>query len=82
MCRTKALPRNIAQMDFLTKQETLTYLNVSDEVFKEEWKPYLNIYDNGGKGPMFKKQQIKDFMEYRKAIQGRPFEDWRHKAKI
>lgn len=82
MCRTKAMPRNIAEMDYLTKQEALTYLNVSEEVFVAEWKPYLNIYDNGGRGTMYKKQQIKDFMEYRCQIKGQPFEAWRHKAKI
>ena len=79
MARTKALPRDIAKMDFLTKQEAVTYINVSDDVFKDEWQPYLNIYDNGGRGPMYKKQQIIDFFEYRCSIKGRSFEEWHHK---
>lgn len=76
MARTKRLERKLNEVRWLSKQEAITYIDISDDEFKEDWKPYLNLYDNGGKGPRYKKDQIDDFMEYRKIVEGRPFDEW------
>lgn len=76
MARTKRLERKLDEVRWLSKQEAITYIDISDDEFKEDWKPYLNMYDNGGKGPRFNKEQIDQFMEYRKVIDGKPFKEW------
>lgn len=78
MARTKQLKRELNQLEWLTKQEAMTWVNVSEEIFNAQWRPFLNMYDNGGKGPMFSKRQIDDFMAHRLAIKGNPFEYWHH----
>ena len=81
MAAKKILDRHLNELTWLTKQEAMTHVNVkSEKVFDEDWKPYLNMYDNGGKGLVFKKAQIDAFMEYRKAISGSPFEMWRPRS--
>ena len=79
MARTKRLERNLAQVDYITKQEAMTLLDVPDEVFKEEWQPFLNLYDVGCRSPRYSKAQMYAFVEYRCSIKGRPFEEWHHK---
>ena len=77
MARMKRLERKIDQLSWLTKQEAMTYVNSNtEEIFNVDWKPYLNIYDGGGKSYLFKKAQIDAFMEKRLAIKGKPFEEW------
>ena len=80
MARTKRLERNLAQVDYITKQEAMTLLDIPDEVFKADWQPYLNIYDVGARGPRYSKAQLNAFVEYRKQIEGLPFEQWKHKS--
>ena len=75
MASKKKLERKIDQMTWLTKQEAMTYVNRGETLFDDQWKPYLNQYDNGGE-MMFKKEQIDSFMEYRIAVEGRPFNTW------
>ena len=79
MARTKRLERDLAQVDYITKQEAMTLLDVPDEVFKEEWQPFLNLYDVGCRSPRYSKSQMYAFVEYRCSIKGRPFEEWNHK---
>lgn len=76
MASKKKLERKIDQMVWLTKQEAMTYVDKCESIFDDDWKPYLNQYDNGGT-LMFKKAQIDEFMEHRKAISGMPFSMWR-----
>ena len=76
MASIKKLERKIDQMVWLTEQEAMTYVDKCQSIFEEDWKPYLNQYDNGGT-LMFKKAQIDEFMEHRKAISGMPFSMWR-----
>ena len=77
MASKKIGERKIDQMSWLTKQEAMTYVNVSEEIFDTDWRPYLNRYDVGKRSPMYKKAQIDAFMESRLCIKGRPFEEWR-----
>ena len=79
MARTKRLPRILSQVDYITKQEAMTLLDVPDEVFKEDWQPFLNQYYVGSRSMRFSKAQIYAFVEYRCAIKGRSFEEWKHK---
>ena len=76
MASKKKLERKIDQMKWLTKQEAMTYVDKCEAIFDEDWKPYLNQYDNGG-GIVFKKEQIDAFMEHRLAISGMPFSMWK-----
>lgn len=80
MARAKRLERRLDEVRWLSKQEAITYIDISDDEFKTDWKPYLNQYDNGSKGARFKKDQIDEFMEHRKIITGKPFEEWQPKS--
>lgn len=75
MASKKKLERKIDQMVWLTKQEAMTYVDRCETLFDSQWKPYLNMYDNGGE-MMFKKSQIDEFMEHRKVLTGKPFTEW------
>ena len=77
MASKKRLERRISEMDFLTEQEVMTYVDVNQTIFEKEWMPYLNRYDNGKKKElMYDKAQVAAFFRFRKAIEGRPFEEW------
>lgn len=79
MASKKAVEIGIGEARWLDKAQAMAWVGVRTESkFDEEWKPYLNIYDNGGKGGRFDKQQLDAFMEHRKAIQGSPFTEWHH----
>ena len=76
MARTKRLEHKLDEVRWLSKQEAITYIDICDDEFKTDWRPYLNQYDNGSKGARFDKRQIDNFMEHRKIITGKPFEEW------
>lgn len=79
MASAKAAEIGIGEARWLDKAQAMAWVGVKTEAkFNEDWKPYLNIHDNGGKSGMFDKQQIDAFMEYRKAITGKPFTEWKH----
>ena len=80
MASRKAAEISIGEARWLSKAQAMAWVGVQTEAkFDDDWKPYLNLHDNGGKGGRYDKQQIDAFMEYRKAIQGKPFEEWHHK---
>jgi len=78
MASKKKLERKIEQMTWLTKQEAMTYVDKCESIFDQDWKPFLNQYDNGG-SIVYKKSQIDEFMEFRKVITGMPFTSWMHR---
>ena len=78
MASKKKLERKIEQMTWLTKQEAMTYVDKCESIFDQDWKPFLNQYDNGG-SILYKKSQIDEFMEFRKVITGMPFTAWMHR---
>jgi hypothetical protein len=80
MASRKAAEIGIGEARWLSKSQAMAWVGIQTEAkFDDDWKPYLNLHDNGGKGGRYDKQQIDAFMEYRKAIQGKPFEEWHHK---
>lgn len=77
MASKKRLERRISEIDFLTEQEAMTYVDVNESIFKTDWKPYLNLHNNGKLNELlYDKAQIAAFMRYRKVIEGRAWETW------
>ena len=76
---TKAAEIGIGDARWLNKSQAMAWVGVQTEAkFNEDWAPYLNLHDNGGKGGRYDKKQLDAFMEYRKAITGKPFTEWHH----
>ena len=79
---TKAAEISIGEARWLDKSQAMAWIGVKTEAkFDKDWKPYLNLHDNGGKGGRYDKHQLDAFMEYRKAISGMPFEMWKPMTK-
>ena len=78
MASAKAAEIGIGEARWLSKAQAMAWVGVkTEENFNTDWRPYLNLYDNGGKGGRYDKKQIDAFMESRLCIKGRPFEEWR-----
>ena len=62
---------SIGEARWLSKAQAMAWVGVQTEAtFDEQWKPYLNIYCNGGKGGRYDKRQIDAVMERRLQIKG------------
>ena len=74
MASKKAAHISIDQARWIDKSQAMAWVGVKTEAkFDEEWKPYLNLYNNGGKGGVYDKQQIDRVMEQRVEIKGQPY---------
>ena len=74
MASCKAIEISMADRRWMNKAQAMAWVGVKTEAtFNEQWAPYLNLYNNGGKGGMYDKQQIDRLMEQRVAIKGQPY---------
>ena len=74
MASKKAAHISIDQARWIDKAQAMAWVGVKTEAkFDEEWKPYLNLYNNGGKGGVYDKLQIDRVMEQRVEIKGQPY---------
>ena len=74
MASRKAAHISIDQARWIDKAQAMAWVGVKTEAkFDEEWKPYLNLYNNGGKGGVYDKQQIDRVMEQRVEIKGQEY---------
>jgi hypothetical protein len=66
MSRVKASEITIGEARWLTKAQAMAWVNVkTEEVWNNLWRPYLNLYGNGGKASVYDKRQIDRLMEQR-----------------
>ena len=66
MSRVKASDITIGEARWLTKPQAMAWVNVkTEEVWNNLWRPYLNLYGNGGKVGVYDKRQIDRLMEQR-----------------
>ena len=69
MARVKASEITIGEARWLTKPQAMAWVNVkTEEIWNNLWRPYLNLYDNGGKVGVYDKLQIDRLMEQRIVI--------------
>lgn len=74
MASCKAIEISMADRRWMNKAQAMAWVGVKTEAkFDEEWKPYLNLYNNGGKGGVYDKLQIDRVMEQRVEIKGQPY---------
>ena len=66
MSRVKASEITIGEARWLTKAQAMAWVNVkTEEIWNNLWRPYLNLYCNGGKVGVYDKRQIDRLMEQR-----------------